>query len=225
MTMKINKTRYLLVLLAVMLHWPLTGEAQQSRQQQLAMIMSQLRENWQGLEGLSAKFTHTFEWVLAGETQVTEGDIYLAGRNRFRIEFDGRVMVSDGTTLWDYDPGQNQVLLYNVDASMNITTQEQLFAAYTENVDAEWVREELRGETQIVVIRLLRGEEADPQRVEVWIDTDRMLATRAEYIDGAGNDHTYLLEEMVTGEQPSEKFRFDIPEGVIVVDLRPGSGV
>lgn len=240
--MKLNKTQCMLVFLvschaanvgaesdavldrALVLYWPLTGEAQQSRQQELTLIMSQLRENWQDLEGLSAKFTHTFEWVLAGETQVTEGDIYLAGRNRFRIEFGGRVMVSDGTTLWDYDPRQNQVLLYKVDASRNISTQEQLFAAYTENVNAEWVREELRGDKRIVVIRLLRGEEADPNRVEVWIDTELMLATRAEYIDGAGNDHTYLLEDIETGEQPAGKFKFDIPEGVIVVDLRPGSG-
>ena len=220
--MKLNKTRCLLVLFV--LYWPLTGEAQQSSQHELTLIMSRLRENWQDLEGLSAKFTHTFEWVLAGETQVTEGDIYLADRNRFRIEFDGRVMVSDGTTLWDYDPRQNQVLLYKVDASRNITTQEQLFAAYTENVNAEWVREELRGEKRIVVIRLLRGEEADPESVEVWIDTELMLAMRAEYIDGAGNDHTYLLEDIETGEEPAEKFTFDIPEGVIVVDMRPGSG-
>jgi chaperone LolA len=220
--MKTDRTLYLLALLLLL--WPSTGEAQQSHQRQLVSIMSQLRTNWQDLDGLSARFTHTFEWVLAGETQVTEGDIYLAGRNRFRIEFDGRVMVSDGTTLWDYDPKQNQVLLYRVDASRNITTQEQLFAAYTENVDAEWIREEMKGETRIVVIRLLRGEDADPQRVDVWIDTGRMLATRAEYTDGAGNDHIYLLRDIEVGEQPADKFKFDIPEGVIVVDLRPGSG-
>jgi len=191
---------------------------------ELADIMSRLRSSWQDLPGLSARFTHTFEWILAGETQVTRGHIYLVGRRRFRIEFDGRTMVSDGTTLWDYDPQQNQVVLYGVDSSRDITTQEQIFAAYTENVSVEWVREEQEGTRRLVVIRLLRGEDADPRTVDVWVDTGRMLAVRAAYTDGAGNNHLYVLEDVEVGELPAERFRFVIPEGVVVVDLRPGGG-
>jgi len=215
----------LLLTLTALLAGPQSIEAQQNRQRELAVIMSGLRANWQNMPGLSARFTHKFEWVLAGETQVTSGSIYLAGRNRFRIEFDGRKMVSDGTTIWDYDPKQNQVLLFNVDASRNITTQEQLFAAYTENINAEWVREFIDGSTRIVIIRLMRGEDADPGTVDVWVDTGRMLAVRAEYTDGAGNDHSYFLDDIEVGEQPADRFEFTIPEGVVIVDLRPGGGV
>lgn len=219
-----RRTLPLLVMLSSTLICPASVQAQQPHQQELARIMSGLRSNWQNLPGLSARFTHTFEWVLAGETQVTSGNIHLAGRNRFRIEFDGRVMVSDGATLWDYDPRQNQVLLHKVDSSHNITTQEQLFAAYTENVDVEWVREEMEGTSRLIIIRLMRGEEADPRTVNVWIDTGYMLAVRAEYTDGAGNNHLYILEDIQVVEQPAGRFKFTIPEGVVVVDLRPGDG-
>ncbi len=213
-----------LLLCVSLLICPDSVRAQQSHVRELADIMSRLRSSWQDMPGLSARFTHTFEWILAGETQVTRGHIYLVGRRRFRIEFDGRTMVSDGTTLWDYDSQQNQVVLYGVDSSHDITTQEQIFAAYTENVSVEWVREEQEGTRRLVVIRLLRGEDADPRTVDIWVDTGRMLAVRAAYTDGAGNNHLYVLEDVEVGELPDERFRFVIPEGVVVVDLRPGGG-
>lgn len=91
--------------------------AQQERERELLNVMAGLRGTWQELEGLEARFDHTFEWVLAGETQVTRGRLWLAGRNRFRLEFEDRVMVSDGTTIWDHDKKQKQVLLMNADPS------------------------------------------------------------------------------------------------------------
>lgn len=215
----------LLLLLGVSLvTLPPTVAAQESHTRELNEIMSGLRSRWQEMEGLSASFTHTFEWILAGETQVTRGRIHLEGRNRFRLEMEGRTMVSDGKTIWDYDSRKNQVLLHSVDPERGLATQEQLFLAYTEDVDVEWVKEEGRRNNRIVVVRLLRGEDFDPREVDVWIDVSRLLAVRAEYTDGAGNNHSYVLEDVQLEAQEEDLFSFTIPEGAVVVDMRPPGG-
>ena len=213
-----------LVLGGILLVLPEGARAQETQTRELLDVMSGLRSTWQEMEGLHASFTHTFVWVLADETQVTEGRIWLEGRNRFRLEFDGRTVVSDGKDVWDYDRKQKQVLIYRSDPTREIANQEQLFLAYTENVDARWVREEGAEENRRIVVRLLRGENEDPPSVDVWVDPLRMIAVRADYVDGAGNNHSYLLEDIELARQPEEKFKFTIPEGVVVVDMRPGGG-
>ncbi len=218
----VSRTCQVILLGGFLFSVPVLTSAQDTHTRELMDIMSGLRMTWQEMEGLSARFTHTFEWVLAGEKQVTRGQLWLAGRNQFRMEFEDRVMVSDGTTIWDHDKKQKQVLLMNADPSKGIANQQQLFLAYMENVDATWVRQEGRDENRRVVIRIDRGPDADPKVVEIVVDPLRMLALRAEYTDGAGNIHLYDMEEVELGIQPEELFTFTIPEGVTVVDMRRG---
>jgi outer membrane lipoprotein-sorting protein len=196
--------------------------AQQRQGAEAERIMAGLRERWKSMEGLSARFTHTFEWMLAGETQVTKGQLWLSGRDRFRIETDARVLVSDGALLWDYSPEQKQVLLNKMDPSRGLTTQQQLFAAYTEDATVEWVSEEGRRQDRRVVLRLTRPAGSDPAVVEVTVDPERMLVVRADYADSAGNRHHYALSDISPGPQTPERFVFKVPEGVRVVDMRPG---
>ncbi len=197
---------------------------QPPQQQQLAGLMNRLRANWESLEGLSARFTHTFTWVLAGETQVTRGRLLTSGRARFRVEFENRILVSDGTTVWDWDRDQNQVLLFNAGPERGIMNQEQLFLAYTEGVRFEGISEQTRGGTLYVTVRIHRAAHEDPSSVDIEIDTARLLAVRAEYVDGAGNGHTYVLQDIRTGPQDQASFSFTIPEGAVVVDMRPPGG-
>jgi outer membrane lipoprotein-sorting protein len=196
--------------------------AQQEQDERVVAVLAALEDRWDNLPGLSAEFTHTWEWVLAGETQVTTGLMRLASENRFRIETEDLVLVSDGTTIWQHTPSQNQVVIDNFNPRRPNATPEQLFLAFTEESRAEWLREEGRERARQAVIRLHRSEAADPATVDAWVELERMLVVRLEYADGAGNRHRYELDDIRLTEQAQEYFRFTIPEGAIVVDLRPG---
>ena len=198
--------------------------AQEPGAQEIGRIMNEMRTRWESMEGMYARFVHTFEWVLAGETQQTRGEIWLSGKEKFRIETGQRTLVSDGEVLYDHDPSQEQVLLNDVDPRRGILTQQQFFAAYTEDVNVSWVQEEGRGDDRRVVLDLDRGPDRDPSVVRVWVDPVRSLVTRAEYDDGAGNHHIYNMTELRTGPQPADRFRFEVPEGVTVVDMRTPGG-
>lgn len=203
---------------------PIPAAAQTGGAREIGRIMQGLRERWDSLPGMSASFTHTFAWVLAGETQVTKGHFWLGPDDEFRVETGDRILVSDGKILWDYSPKQNQVLLNVVDPTRGVVSQQQLFSAYTEDVNVEWVSEKTQGDVRRVVLRLDRAPGADPNQVTVTVDTSRMLVVDAVYTDSAGNHHRYTLSDVVVGEQPAERFHFEVPAGVTVVDLRPGGG-
>lgn len=213
------------ILLLSVLCWPdVAVRAQEPGAQEVGRLMNGLRSRWAEMEGLYARFVHTFEWVLAEETQQTRGELWLSGKDKFRIETGERSLVSDGEILFDYDPSQQQVLLNDVDPRRGILTQQQFFAAYTEDVNVRWVREEGREDERRVVLDLERGPEREPGQVRVWVDPERFLVTRAEYDDGAGNHHIYNMTELRTGPQPPEKFLFEVPPGVTVVDMRTPGG-
>jgi chaperone LolA len=212
----------ILTLIVLIVGFSEAAWAQQEQDERVVGVLSALEERWDKLPGLSAQFTHTWEWVLAGETQVTTGTMRLAARNRFRIETPDLILVSDGTTIWQHTPSQNQVVIDNFNPMRPNATPEQLFLAFTEDSRAEWLREEGRGSSQQAVIRLHRSETADPATVDAWVELERMLVVRLEYADGAGNRHRYELDDIQLIEQAEEHFRFTIPEGAIVVDLRPG---
>jgi outer membrane lipoprotein-sorting protein len=198
-------------------------EARTGDPDEIRRVMNGLRSRWSTMEGMACRFVHTFEWVLAGTTQSTQGRLWLGGRDRFRIETTERVMVSDGRLLWDHDLRQNQVIINQVDPERGVVTQQHLFVAYTEEVEVEWRGEERdeRGRLQTMTLRLTRGPQADPPVVQVKVDIERMLVTLVEYADPAGNRNRYDLEEISLGRVAPERFQFTIPPGARAVDLRP----
>ena len=204
---------------------PAGASGQAGSAEDTARLLGQLRERWRAIPGLEAKITHTFEWVLAGETQTTRGTLQLAGRDSVRIETAEVTIVSDGRSIWQYTPAQKQVVIDRVDPERGVVTPGQLFSAYTEEVTAHWVREERLGRLRMAVLHLERTSEADPRALEVWVDTRDLLVMRLEYRDGAGNHHRYVLDEVVVAPQDPARFTFRVPEGVTVMDLRPpGTG-
>jgi chaperone LolA len=213
------------VLLLLSILMPEVVTAQDRNERELARIMEGMDQRWESLPGLTARLTHTWEWVLAGETQITEGSIFLADGNRFRIETENLTLVSDGKSIWQYSPSQKQVIIDRIDPLKPNASPEQLFVAFTKNARPEWIREEREGRSRFSVIQLHREETADPRTVEAWVDTERFLVVRLSYTDGAGNHHRYELDDIEVAEQSDDRFKFDIPEGVVVVDMRrPGGG-
>lgn len=195
---------------------------QEEHAEELKEIIEGIANRWETLPGMTAHLTHTFEWVLAGETQTTEGTIHLADGNRFRIDTSDVILVSDGTTVWQYTPKQNQVVIDRVDPNRPNASPEQIFVAFTEGARAEWIREERRNRREsLVVIRLHRDPQEEPATVEAWVEVPRMLVVRLAWSDGAGNRHSYDLTDIEIAEQPPERFDFQIPANVVVVDMRP----
>jgi outer membrane lipoprotein-sorting protein len=204
------------VLLLLPMVIPDAVRAQGRNERELVRILEGMDQRWESLPGLTAQLTHTWEWVLAGETQITEGSIYLASGNRFRIETENLTLVSDGKSIWQYSPSQKQVIIDRIDPLKPNASPER----------PEWVREEREGRARFAVIQLHREETADPRTVEAWVDSERFLVVRLSYTDGAGNRHRYELDGIEIAQQPDDRFEFDIPEGVVVVDMRrPGGGV
>ncbi len=210
-----------LLALLLLLARPAGVSAQAGSAAETARLLGQLRERWRTIPGLEAKITHTFEWVLAGETQTTKGTLRLAGRDSVRIETGDVTIVSDGRNIWQYTPAQKQVVIDRVDPARGVVTPGQLFSAYTEEVTAGWVREERLGRLRMAVLHLERTSEADPRALDVWVDVRDLLVMRLEYRDGAGNNHRYVLDEVVIAPQDPALFTFQAPDGVTVVDLRP----
>jgi outer membrane lipoprotein-sorting protein len=75
---------------------------------------------------------------------------------------------------------------------------------------------------ELTVIKLVpRDEQAFLQSMKIWVDPDTWLMTKVELVDANGKETTYVVEEIrINPGLDDEQFRFRIPDGVDVVDLR-----
>ncbi|MGB6121845.1 MAG: outer membrane lipoprotein-sorting protein, partial [Bacteroidota bacterium] len=77
-------------------------------------------------------------------------------------------------------------------------------------------------DVEFTVIKLVpRDEQAFLQSMKIWVDPDTWLMTKVELVDANGKETTYVVEEIrINSGLDDEQFRFRIPDGVDVVDLR-----
>ncbi|MBS1261571.1 MAG: Outer-membrane lipoprotein carrier protein [Calditrichaeota bacterium] len=182
-------------------------------------IIARVQDRYEQLETLRCRFRHEFVWAMADASERSEGTMELAGDDRFRYETDTQLIVSDGTTLWRYNRGSNQVIVENLaDADPGALPRDFLFefprdfdVANVEEVEDDRYRLELTP----------KQEGLGVHDVRVWVDGDEWIATRLSFTDDAGNRTTYELTEIDTGvEIPTGRFQFQPPEDANVFDLR-----
>jgi outer membrane lipoprotein carrier protein len=175
---------------------------------------------------LTADFTQESTSKMLGQTQKTEarGRVYFQRPGRMRWEYETRpknVWVSDGTTLWFYQPEENQVLLEEVDPEEGRLFMAFLVGESDLRKDFEihhWGEEaeETRGGYRIELTP--RQPHAMMDKLVLIIDKRTHHVRGAEVYDVYGNvTHTRLKRIRINSELEEDLFRFEIPEGTEVI--------
>lgn len=185
-------------------------------------IVKKLRDKYEKIQTLEADFVQTSIWSLAGETHRSNGKIYIAGGNRYRVETDLQTIVTDGKTVWTYSRDSRQVLIDNLSHSRENPLPRDVLLKYTKDADAE-----LLGETKIAGVTCYKlkfvpkDQESYIVATTVWVDKKSWLAVQIEQEDFNENVTRYELSDIHLNETlPDTLFTFSVPEGVEVVDLR-----
>lgn len=181
-----------------------------------------LTEARQALEKITAKHRQAKSVSLVFQSRsmgadgelspATGGTLLSADSGKFRLEYEGGAIVSNGKTLWQYSRDAHQVVIADADGAGS--TGEALLRFLQ--------AKPLRASRQNGSLRVI----LDPASVGEGLDSlilmlDGGKVREVDTQDPAGNRIFYTVKSLQYGEAPGRKaFEFKAPKGVETVDMR-----
>ena len=189
-------------------------------------LMKKVRKKYDKLQTLETKFTQTSFWALANEEQSEDGVLHLDQKNRYRIETDTQVIVSDGTTVWTYSKDRDQVIIDSVTKSKEHQLPKDILLCYTKDSKAELLGEPRIGGTPCYQLQFLpKDEDAFITSTKLWVNQKSLITLRIEQEDI--NENVTRFDLINTRWNPpleNSLFRFEIPATAEVIDLTSSGG-
>jgi len=185
-------------------------------------LIKNIQSAFKDLDSFSCKFRLEFTWALAHETDVTEGVMQMAKKDKFRYETASQVMVTDGETLWRFNHLTQQAIVENLeDSEPGILPREMLFD-YPKKFEPGEVREtSLNGRLTYILDLLPKESDMGIQSITVWVDAIDSITRKMEFTDESGNNTIYQLTEIAINPGiENDHFVFNAPDGITVYDLR-----
>lgn len=178
-------------------------------------VLDRLRARYESLDGLRAEFTQRMD----GATM--EGSILLRD-DAYRIETDDQTLVTDGTTSWVYSKSDRQVLVNDADADETTISPADFFTHYPDRFEVRTDGSETIDDVRHDRLRLTpKDADAFLQEVTLFVRGADALPTRVRIVDGNGTTVVFDLRDVeVNPHLTDDAFRFEVPQGAELVDLR-----
>lgn len=185
-------------------------------------IIKKVKAKYDNLNSLKADFEQIFRWELAGETQEVSGKIYLKSGNKYRIETEDQVIVTNGKTVWTYSETNNQVIIDLLNKSPENPLPKDLLFQYSEEYLPHLVGNERIDGQKVYVLNLIpKDKDAFIKSMKIWVDTSDWFTRKIEQVDINDNVNTYHVRNIAENIDLNDSlFHFKIPQDAEVVDLR-----
>jgi chaperone LolA len=169
-----------------------------------------------------ATFQQHVKFGYSSIEQSFSGTLSLKKPNRYRIESDQQVVVTDGATVWAYTPTNNQVLIDRYKENENSLSPEKFLLNLPATYYVSLVgSEKSAGSTRYVLKLVPKDDRSFVRSVKVWIDGATWNARRIMLVDVNDTETTYVITELkLNTNLPLKTFSFSAPAGTEVVDLR-----
>lgn len=189
-------------------------------------LTDRVQAHYEGVRDLHAGFVQRQRSVVFGgsaeEQPAARGEVWFAKPGRMRWSYrepEPSEVVTDGKTLWIYDPTAAEVQVLPVDEGFLSGAGFQFllgegrirdsFQVTTEDCHLETAR-----------LTLTPRAESTYELLHLWVATGSGAVEQTEVADLFGNRTRVTFEGVETNQDPSDEFfRFDPPEGVRVLEL------
>jgi outer membrane lipoprotein carrier protein len=180
-----------------------------------------VEKKYRSLSDLSMNFSKTSKSEIFETEKKTKGKMYLKNPDKFRIETDDEILVSDGELLWSYSKENEQVTKSRLDKSKNIFKPNQYLSNFRKEYEAKLTGEEKVDKIECYNLVLTpKKKDLFITRMTIWIDKKSGLAKKLKYQDSNDNQVLLLFEGIKINKCiPDSKFVFKAPPGVEELDL------
>ena len=199
-------------------------------------VLAEIQKRYEKSNDFEAQFVQEYVGKVMQRPQKGEGKVYFKKKGKIRWDYrtPNQKLVSDGRTLWYYQPEENQVFV----SEMSKILQEKTplaFLAGEGNLSRDFslinFNEALSpGEENYVVELAPREPSPMLSKLVLTVDKANYIVIQADVIDGLGNiTRTRFLNIKTNVSLQDSFFQFTIPPGTEIIKSQagpasPGSG-
>ncbi|MDH2997476.1 outer-membrane lipoprotein carrier protein LolA [Pasteurellaceae bacterium LFhippo2] len=182
-----------------------------------AQSVAELQQRLEKASQYSADFDQTVRSSKGKEIQKGKGKFYVKRPNLFRMDTKSpqeNLIVSDGETLWFYDPFVSQVTASWVKDAVSNTP----FILLTSNEKSHWDQYDIKQNMDNFVLKP-KSKKSSIKQFDIRIDANGLLKGFST-IEKDGQSNLYILRNISTGNVDSGLFKFSVPKGAELDDQR-----
>jgi outer membrane lipoprotein carrier protein len=184
-------------------------------------IIEKVQSKYGKLDNVVLNFTQSVKFRVNKSEQQATGTLYFKKKNKYRIETDQHIIVTDGQTSWSYSPQNKQVIIDKYKEDTHSLSPEHLLVSYPQDFYSSLIGEEKLGAESVYVLKLTPKEDnAFATKLKIWVGKNWIIR-KVETTDISGAVTTYTIKDISIDKGISDnKFEFKPPQGVDVIDLR-----
>ena len=187
-----------------------------------ATIVKKLQERYDETKTFRAKVRQEMKVVSIGVSDVSDGSVVFRKPGRMRWDFTTprvQQIVSDGTTLWIYQPDDRQVLKAPFRAAFVSTTPVSFLLGVGRISDEFRPEPDPRGCNATRLYVSLKAKNTDDVGALAFgVDRTTFDIVEAAVTDPLGNVTTITFSDITrNGDEPDATFDFQIPSGIDVI--------
>lgn len=202
----------------------LSASAQVKNDPEAKKVLDAVSAKFKTYKSPQASFTYKVENAQGKVLSSRKGTVIMKG-NKYKVLMGGMEIISDGRTVWNYDPAANEVTVDNVAAGSAAMTPQKLFTNfYDKDFLYKMNGEKKVGSRTVQEIELTPVDKTRPfHKVYVWVDKATKSIYSARFLEKNGSRYSYTIDALKGTVAVADKdFTFDKAKhpGVEVVDLR-----
>lgn len=186
-------------------------------------VVGRVQAVYDGTNTYQANFRQVFRHRLNPERSKTAtGVVFLRKPGRMRWEYhspDRKLIVSDGATLWVYEPADSQVFEQSFEQTDLPTAVSFLLGSGSlgSAFDTRLIEDESERDRYVLELRP-RVPSSHYARLVLVVNRSDFHVVRTVVVDHSGNTNSIeFAGEVLNGDIPDSRFRFVRPEGVRVI--------
>ena len=175
-------------------------------------LLQKIQDKFQETTSFESSFSQSIGIGDNSQKDVLTGKFYFKKENNYRIELSMRNIISDGTSIWNYDMVNDKVVVL-------LTEDDPLALSLTNYIlnYPEFCEIETEGPNTLVLVP--DPDELELKRIQVWCN-EKYIVNVISITDFNNNEYRFTLDSIEIKDTPDSLYTFTPRKGTKIIDLR-----
>ena len=181
-------------------------------------ILKQLSANTKSYTFMDVDFDFKFRNTAQEINENQTGNIKISN-NKFRLDLNEQIVISDDSTQWIYLKESNELQIMEFDSEDEMLSPNKLFTIYENGYKNQYI--ELKDNNHI--IDLFPVESNEFKNIQLHINKDKIQLNKIILFDKNGGSFSYIITKFITNTNFDDNlFKFNTEEypDLEIIDLR-----
>ena len=185
-------------------------------------ILSKVEKKYNSIRDVTVTFSQHVRFGVTQAEQTFSGTLLMKKGNKYHIEVEDQIIITDGKSVWSYAKNNKQVIIDRYKDDPGSFSPDKILVDVPEHYSPSILgSEKINGQETSILKLIPLDTKSNIQWMKVWVDHDDWLMRKIQVFDISENLTTYSIERMTLNEGVKEsQFTFEAPAGVEVIDLR-----